>query len=377
MTKILIIHNIIAPYRLPLFEGIANSEISLKVHYCTERYNDRKWKIIQENKNYESKILRGFTFKVPFLNIPSSINPSVIRNIIRSDYDVIIINGFTDITNQLALFGSILRKKKVILWSELTGSFLSDYGKIYKSVIKFFMKYPDAIIVPSTASKEFHINMGVLPESVFLSPNVIDNIKYSELALNYKKDRTHIKREFGIDHRKVILFVGRLIKRKNVNLLIEAYENLSKKMDDICLVIVGDGPSRDYLADFVYRNGIKNIYFQGFLEENDIIKYYSISDVLVLPSSWELHPLVLSEAMACGCPVITTKKVFNALDMIENGKNGFVIEQSDLGQLERFITYTLNESESMGEAAMKTLNTNFSLKKSIDGFFSAIKYVRY
>lgn len=372
MVKIAIIHNIITPYRLPLFRELAENN-KLIVYYCVERYGDREWNV-ELKENYKYKILSGFTFRIPVLNMPCSLNPSLALEIFREDFDSIIVNGFTDLTTQMILFGSLFSRKKIILWSELTGLFLSKYGSLYLPLIKLVFKIPDAFVVPSTTSKNFHIKMGVSPEKIFLSPNVIDNDKYYKISKKYRKKSNFIKKELNLPDKKIILFVGRLIKRKGIIFLLDAYAKLKNEKENISLVIIGDGPIKDEITNKIKSENIKDVILTGFLNEKEIIKYYSVSNVLVLPSTWELHPLVITEAMSCGLPVIATEASANALDLIQDFKNGFILKRRNINDLVKCLEYTLNNSENMGRCSIKTVNEDYNLTNSVNGIIEATEY---
>lgn len=376
MVRVLIIHNIIAPYRLPLFEKLAQHPIvdDLTVYYCLERYGDRLWKTYEKTKYHRYEVLHGLTFKIPFINLPCSINPSIIKKMQDNNFDVIILTGFTDFTTQIAFCISKLRNKRIILWSELTGHFLTKYIKLYLHIIKLFLNIPDALIVPSRISKEFHMKLGVSPDKIYIAPNSVDTEKYCQKASNYRNNKENIKKSLSIHNEKIILFVGRLIERKGVAHLIEAYDEIKRKDKNIGLIVVGEGPLKSHLIDLCRERGVKDVYFPGFVSEDEKIKYYSISDVFVLPSLWELNPLVLSEAMSCGLPVITTNMAANAFDMIVEGKNGFIIEKENLGKLSEVLSYTLENSYEMGKYSLKTIQNMPFLKRSLDGFATAIEY---
>jgi len=275
MVKVAILHNIVTPYRLDLFEEIASQPgIDCTVYYYTEKYSDRLWDTKQNNTKYASQILPGLTVNLPLLNIPFSINPSITKEIRNNGYDVVIVGGFSDVSSLLAILQCKILGKKIIIWSELTGHFLSTRSKLYLPIIRFIFHFSDAFIVPSTMAKAFHLKMGVPSSKVFISPNTIDNKKYTNVSRKYREEKEKIKAELSLSEEKIILFMGRLIERKGLLYLLESFNRLQKERDDIALVIVGEGAQKAELLEFCKKKQIESVYFPGFVTEDEKMKYY-------------------------------------------------------------------------------------------------------
>lgn len=118
-----------------------------------------------------------------------------------------------------------------------------------------------------------------------------------------------------------VIFAGRLIKEKNVDVLIKAISLLKKDFPEICCCIVGDGPERKALEKLTRELGVReNVIFEGFQEYRALIGKIKASKVLVLPSSREGFGMVVIEAFACGVPVVTVREKYNAAQgLVEDG----------------------------------------------------------
>jgi glycosyltransferase involved in cell wall biosynthesis len=136
-----------------------------------------------------------------------------------------------------------------------------------------------------------------------------------------------LRDEYGIDQKaKVILFVGQINRIKNVSLLIQAFKKLSAKRSDLLLLIVGEGPRREFMQNLVNRLDLRRkVRFIGRVPYNNMFKVYSVSDVLALPSHYENSPSVIKEALACGIPVVSTD-VGDAKDIITDPRIGQIVE---------------------------------------------------
>ena len=147
-------------------------------------------------------------------------------------------------------------------------------------------------------------------------------------------DKEILKEKYSIIRKKVILFVGRLEAVKNVSLLINAFGELRKTRSDIVLFIVGDGSEMATLRRIVVDKCIPDVYFVGYIVFPQIVEFYKLADVFVLPSVYEPWGLVVNEAMIMGLPVVISSDVGCRQDLLENGKNGFMFESNNESELQ-------------------------------------------
>ncbi len=177
----------------------------------------------------------------------------------------------------------------------------SDMFEVYKkqplmrSTIKKVLKGADVVLAVSNALRHEIIATGVkgISDKTRLSWNSVDINKFSDGRNDY------FKREYQLYDKPIVLFVGNLIKRKNVDSLLEAKKISST---DYYLVVVGDGPLFKKLKKKVKEENIRDVIFTG--SRDDVENIIPSCDVLILPSYSESFGLVLIEALACGKPVI-------------------------------------------------------------------------
>lgn len=126
--------------------------------------------------------------------------------------------------------------------------------------------------------------------------------------------------------RSDVIFVGRLIKEKNVHLLIEAAAKLRDNGVLIDLLVVGDGPERNKLEAQAAGLGLDHVMFTGFLDgHDDVLSLMKSSKVLALPSSREGFGTVVLEAAACGLPAVTVQHVDNAAtELVAHATTGLI-----------------------------------------------------
>jgi glycosyltransferase involved in cell wall biosynthesis len=374
--KVAIVHNIISPYRIPLFKTLSNNEsIELKVFYCACIHKERMWDI-DKNNNYDYEVLSGSI--VERCGIICHFNPSILSKLINGKYDAIIIGGHTDFTMMVSFIISQILKTPLILWSEGIASSNTILSKIIDPYTRYVIKNAEAIIVPGTLSREMHIKLGSREDKIFIAPNIVDNDAFTNYYNTFSPNREEIKHRLGIKGRSTILYMGRLIESKGINYLLIAYKMLKERLENINLVIVGDGPLREQLMDSCERDEIDGVIFPGWvqtIEQRSI--YYSIADVFILPTLNDVWGLVLNEAMLFGLPVISTTAAGGSKDLIYPGENGYIIEPANIDQIYINIKKILineNLAKLMGRRSLEIINSSFTKDKMANGFIEAIKY---
>jgi glycosyltransferase involved in cell wall biosynthesis len=144
-------------------------------------------------------------------------------------------------------------------------------------------------------------------------------------------DYTSIRKAKPLKKRFDVIYVGRLIKDKNVDLLIRAIALMKAKYPKIRCCIAGDGPEKPKVIELASSQGLKgNVEFRNFFKtEEQVFSYLKSSRVLALPSSREGLGMIALEANACGIPVVTVEAEDNAAkELIKDGVNGRVVHLS-------------------------------------------------
>ena len=229
----------------------------------------------------------------------------------------------------------------------------SDMFELYKKqaytrpLIRKVLKDADVVLAVSNALKDEIIKTKIpnIEKKVRLHWNSVDINKFKTTKENESKFRKELVHEFNIAADKpIILFVGNIIKRKNIDLLLEAKKQLNTKAN---LVVVGDGPLLEQLkakAEKEYFDGnLENVYFTG--SRTDVEDIIPSCDLLVLPSFTESFGLVLIEALACGKPVIGSN--VGGIKEIITDDVGLLIDPNDSEDLTKAIDRILTDKNLM------------------------------
>lgn len=163
----------------------------------------------------------------------------------------------------------------------------------------------------------------------------------------------------------VILSVGNLFKKKGCILLIESFKDLRVKKCNCKLYVVGEGPERSPMEDFIEKHNLGgNVVLVGDATKKQLENFYKNSDIFVLSSYWEGFPNVLLEAMSYGLPPIATR-VGGAENIIEEGVSGFLVEVGNKDELIQSLLILLQNAEkreNIGRNARQRIINNYSLK---------------
>ena len=215
------------------------------------------------------------------------------------------------------------------------------------------------VIAVSEDIKKNLIKYEKVPEErIEVIVNGVDKNKY-EVSI----DKAKKLQEFNIpSDKKVIGICVRLCEQKGLIYLLDAVKKLSKFRNDFFVMIVGDGPLKDYLINTSKDYGISDIVrFTGF--RNDIPEILQLIDIYVLPSLFEGLPLTLLEAMAAKKAIIVTKVGDND-KLIEEGKNGLLIPSKSSEALVKGLVKLLdnpNLVKKFGEEAYKEFLKKYTL----------------
>jgi glycosyltransferase involved in cell wall biosynthesis len=166
------------------------------------------------------------------------------------------------------------------------------------------------------------------------------------------KRNGYFGRNYQIQDKLKLLYVGRVSKEKNLHVLAKAFKMLAQSHPDVYLVIVGDGPyHREMQAEMRGLNCI----FAGYREGDELATIYASSDIFVFPSTTDTFGNVVLEAQSSGLPVIVTDQGGPCENMISE-QTGLIVTGDSVQELRRALETLVNKPsriEQMGVSARK------------------------
>lgn len=174
---------------------------------------------------------------------------------------------------------------------------------------------------------------------------------------DFKKDKNNtFKQDHGIgEDTDLLLYVGRVAFEKNIEFLIDMFEQVSERRPGAKLLIAGEGPALHKLKARARSMGLEEeILFVGYLErKKELIDCYQSSRLFVFASETETQGLVLLEAMACGLPVVSTASM-GTEDVLKNG-NGCVIAAPSVRDFSEKVISLLDDRQSTRALSQKAI----------------------
>ena len=221
-----------------------------------------------------------------------------------------------------------------------------DKNPLLSQIVRWILRCSDAHISVSTDLAErarklygFRQHIEVIPLGIE-PPAKHDRVARANLGMQ----------ENGV----YLISIGRLVKRKNLNHLVEAVAKIER--NDVHLMILGVGPEHNALDTLAKRKGIGDrFHLRGFVTEQEKIQLLQASDIFALPSSHEAFGLAYLEGMIAGLPVIATKPGGQE-DYLVDGETGYLIDNDDIDGLFDAINRLVRnptERQRMGENAKK------------------------
>lgn len=334
--KVLIFTNLPSPY----FVEYANE---LGKHADVVVVFERK-KASDRDKSWEQ--VNAVTFKYHFLKGLKIGNEASLsfgaKKYIKLYRDRIIIFG--NPTTPTGILGIRYCKKHKIPYCLQSEGGFARIGNDFKTKLKkYLFSGAEIYLTGMKPSTDYFSKYGAPVEKIkqypFSSLNERDLIKEPVSA----KAKETIKKELNISYRKMLLYVGSMIPRKGVDVLLNAFDNMP---NDICLYCIGGNPTKD-LHRIINEKKLENVFFVEHSNLEILKKYYKAADAFVLPTRYDTWGLVINEAMSYGLPVITTKNCVAGLQLVEEDKNGYLVEAESVEQLRIAIDKILKCSDDL------------------------------
>jgi glycosyltransferase involved in cell wall biosynthesis len=231
-----------------------------------------------------------------------------------------------------------------------------------RRLISHFRKV-DAVITMTTEIEREMRALGIDPDRMAGIPNGIDCQRFNRPA---DRDRKRLRVKLGVtENTLVILFSGRLVYRKGLDLLLDAWADISAGCPSALLMVMGSGKGQPESVEKILKNRVRNSDFTNvrFVGETDRPEeILGMADMFVLPSRQEGFPNTLLEAMACRLPVVASS-IGGVVDVVVDRQNGLLFKYQDSQDLKDKILFLCQsplKRESLGAMARETVCREYS-----------------
>jgi glycosyltransferase involved in cell wall biosynthesis len=262
-----------------------------------------------------------------------------------------------------------------------TDSYLDAQRSVLKRLAKalgypFVLRWFDGFLATGTRAVEFLRHYSIPAGRIFVVPYCVDNEFFATGATAARRDRDRIRAEHGAASDEfVVLFVGKLIERKRLDVLLEALSLLTKRGLKLRLFIVGTGDLEQAVRRHASQSSVPTT-FIGFVNQSGLAAIYAAADLLVLPSQIETWGLVVNEAFACGLPAVLSDRIGCAPDMIQENLTGRIVPVGDHQALANAIQeFSGRAHDSMVRDALAAMTARYSPSCSAEAIIAAATVV--
>ena len=361
--KIAIIFGQPSPYRVDFISYLEKNYPQYEFRFFYgKRTNARSWDIDFSQLIKPTEVELGIVIlKRKFDNRTIIYSSKIKEHLDKFVPDVIVASEYNSMA-QGAMKWAKKNNKYFISWTDGTAYSERNISIIQKLLRKKIVKKADGFIASSSKSRELQISYGAPKDQIFISLLTVNTEKY--------------KVEHSEPQKISLIYVGSLIERKGVDLLLRAVSKIDSA--DFVLNIVGDGCEKENLRLLAKQLKIEDkINFCGFVATEQMKDVYASNSIFVLPTREDCFGLVILEAMCAGLPVVISKYADGAQDLIENNYNGIIIDPQDTilfaKKLEQLILDE-NLRKIMGNNS-KSKVEDFSFSKVSEPFIQAIESV--
>jgi glycosyltransferase involved in cell wall biosynthesis len=262
--------------------------------------------------------------------------------LVRARPRAIICGGYDSLAAWVCFLWCKIFRRRFVLWLESTARDARKPGRVKNWLKKILVSRADGIAAAGKATVDYVKGLGATPEQIFLAPMSTDNQLFAQEA--EKVQREEEKRKLGYP-RRLILYSGRLDRKKGVYTLLHAFAIISRELPDAGLLIAGHGPEQGEMEAFCCGASLRHVYFLGARPYHEMPSVYALADVLALPTFSDTWGMVVNEAFACGVPAVVSSVAGSCDDLIKDGETGFAVRAGDPVELADRILQILRDPE--------------------------------
>jgi phosphatidyl-myo-inositol dimannoside synthase len=287
----------------------------------------------------------------------------------------VVFGGSAVVTPLVLILARLFRRRAVVLTHGLD---VIHQNAFYQRLCVRWLKWCDRVVANSHYTASLVQSKAVSQEQLRVIPPGIHVERFG-----ISTDVVATKRRWNIEGKKIILFVGRLARRKGVKEFIESsLVEIVRDVRESVFLIIGDNPTeslvhRDNVVGEIY-GAVSRLHLEehvrllGALSDDDLVKLYQTCDVVILPAletkdDVEGFGMVALEAAAAGKPVVATR-IGGIPDAIEDGKSGILVDAGDYKGLSKVVIALLRNSQSclfLGQYGRPRVGQNFSWQRVI------------
>lgn len=311
MKKVLFTTNIPSPYRVEFFNLLAE-KIDLTVWYFWEKGVDNlPWNFSQGEHKYKLKVFDEVKIG------GTRVNPRLFRSLRSETFDVVIVGGYSLISEIMTIEYLKFTNKPFVLNSD--GGFLNNKSFLLEGFKRHLISSATYWLSSGKNGTETLIHYGAHKDRIM-------NYHFSSVRCNdivgqpfTTTEKEQLRKNLNLpENKKIIISVGQYIERKGIERILISADELKNR--EYLFVLIGQGPLRTDYLEFLKQKQLDNVIILDFMEKKRLYEYYKASDLFVFPTKFDIWGLVLNEAISFGLPIISSNRAGSAYDLVD--KNG-------------------------------------------------------
>ena len=314
--KIFFAFNHPAPYKVRTFNEL-NKEFDIFVVFERKKAKNRPQSFYNCNQyNFPHTFLKRGSFG------DEQSNTGELKKYLKhhhGEYDVIVMNGYSTLTEMRAI--RYLIKHKIPYVLQINGGVTRKESSLKRKIKTYFISHAYKYISPGYEADKYLVTYGAKKEDIFHYPySTLQAQDVLSKPLN-KEEKMAIRKEFNMPDSPLFVAASQFIERKNNVYMINLFKDLH-----VNLVLAGDGKERPLYEQIIRENNIKNVKIQDFLKKDQLYRFLQASDYFITLSKEDIYGHSTLEALANGIPVISSDRVVSSRQIIKNGYNGYLVD---------------------------------------------------
>ena len=306
------------------------------------------------------RILRYAEGDLPVVNVRGKVFLKSAAALLKEEKpQVVIVPEFSGISLQMSLLKNRFGFKLVSLCDDSIDMIRgNDFVWTHRVARRLLPSRLDGIILHGRAVCEWYRNhFGI-------------NDLFMPIMLDEQRYRAELKRALPLSEqirpgrKPIVAFVGRFVGLKNIPSLIRSFEPIREQAQ---LVLIGDGPERARLESMA-----PDAVFTGMLSGDNLLAWYNLIDILVLPSTQEAYGSVTGEALMAGARVLVSRRAGSS-DLVREGRNGYLVDPMDTGAMTARLGELLSGMETARHLELRSNLHPYRFAECMDGLIKGIR----
>lgn len=333
-----VVADVPSPYQNVFFEAVRKlGEVDLEVLYCRRAAPGRgAWRTLPP-------AAVPHRFLAPFGPRRAPTNPALVPRLLRHPERLPFVIGYYLPSMVSAATALTATRRRWVFWIDSLPPPSDESCGVrapLRAVVRALaLRNATLCLATGSAGATSLVSRGVPPDRVMSLPFVVDTAWIEREVAGARRDRDRVRADLRLStDDRVLLYVGQLIPRKGLDLLLHALARAQRSRDRatrrLAVVVLGDGPSRDDLCELTAKLGLDDLvrWIPG-VPNDELPPYWAAADAFVLPSRFDAWGTVVSEACSAGLPVVGSDACGAVRDLIDPTWSGWMFQTGSVEDL--------------------------------------------